>query len=69
MTDYKYIYDMENAVDNAFNDFKYINEICQIDYLKETKPKVRSTEFWNYVQKLDKEALGFRDAIEKALNS
>ena len=61
-------FDMENAIDNCANEFKHGGEITNIqaNYLKETKQKVSSTEFWNYVDSLN--ISKFREAVEKVLN-
>ena len=60
--------DMENAVDNAYNDFCYQNQITKIqaDYMKETKARVTSQAFWNYVQDVGGPA--FYKAVENALS-
>lgn len=57
--------DMQNAVDNAANEWKGTGSISSVfaKDLLETKQKVPSTEFWSYVDSLD--ISGFRAAVEK----
>lgn len=57
--------DMQNAVDNAANEWKSTGTISAMfaKDLRETKRKVSSTEFWSYVDSLGMS--GFRAAVEK----
>lgn len=57
--------DMQNAVDNALNEWKSTGKISAMfaKDLRETKRKVSSTEFWTYVDSFGMS--GFHAAVEK----
>ena len=60
-------FDMRNAIDNCANKFRYTKKISKIqgEYMRETKRKVSSRVFGDYVDSLN--ILGFRTEVEKVV--
>ena len=59
--------DLENAIDNVYNFFKYGAPISKVhvDELKRIHQRTRSVAFWNYVRKIGGDS--FYIAVEEML--